>query len=199
MGTVEEIKTRWENIKTYYFVGRNYERADLRNKDLRGVNLTCGNFRGADLSGADLRGAILICADLSRACLHKANLEGANLCGADLTNAYCKAVNFNNTKMWNVVMKGTICKNATFYDADLTGLDMARAEMLGARFDRAVIHKVRNVDHAIFQWYWNPILKSKPIYDIYPGCVVMDESAMGSYTMQENAGMGQSGREYINE
>ena len=62
-------KTDWNSevvirMKRYMFAGRNFERADLRNKDLRGVNFTCANFRGADLSGADMRGATLVCADL---------------------------------------------------------------------------------------------------------------------------------------
>ena len=192
-----ELRAKGERLRHYFFAGRNYERADLRNKDLRGINFACSNFRGADLSGADLRGAILLCADLSRACLHKANLEGADLCGADMTNSYCKAANFNKAVMWHTVMKGTICKNATFFETDMVGLDMARAEMLGARFDGANTEGVRNIDRAIFYWFFNPVMHGKPVYDPFPGAVPMDQSNVGSYSFQENSGRGQSGLDYL--
>lgn len=195
MLSLEDVTTA-DRIRHYMFAGRNFERADLRNKDLRGVNFTCANFRGADLSGADLSGADLICADLSRACLHNCNLEGADLSGADLTGAYCKGVKFDNAIMWHTVLKGSICKNATFFGADMVGADLARAEMLGARFDNARTEGVRNVDRAIFRWFMSP-LGGKPTYDPYPGAYVLTESALGNISLQENAGMGQSGRGYL--
>lgn len=182
-------------LKSYMFVGRNYERGDLRNRDLRGINFTCSNFRGADLSGSDLRGAILISADLSRACLHRCNCEGADFSGADMTGSYLKGVNFNQARMWHTCLKGVLCKNSTFYDADMVGADLARAEMLGSRFDGANVTGVRNVDRAIFRWFMSP-LGGKPVYDPFPGAVVLTESSIGEHTFQENSGMGQAGREY---
>src|SRR3990167_7061318 len=62
-----------DRVKRAMYVGRNYERADLRGKDLQGVNFTCGHFRGATLDGADLRGADFTNCDLSRASLHNVN------------------------------------------------------------------------------------------------------------------------------
>jgi uncharacterized protein YjbI with pentapeptide repeats len=193
-------QTAWNNevvvrMKRYMFAGRNYERADLRNKDMREVNFTCSNFRGADLSGSDLSGASLVKADLSRACLHNCNFEGADLSGADLTGSYCKGVRFDKATMWHTCLKGAICKNATFFDADLVGADIARAEMLGARFDRARTEGLRNIDRAIFRWFFSP-LGGKPIYDPTPGTQPITESLLGNWSFQENAGMGQSGRGY---
>lgn len=187
-----------ENSKRYIFVGRNYERADLRNKDLRGVNFTCGNFRGADFSGSDLRGAWFVGADLSRACLHKCNAQGADFSGADMTGSYLKGVDFTDANMWHTCLKGVIAKNAKFFNTDLTGADIARAEMLGARFDGALVAGVRNVKNAIFRWFMNP-LGGRPCYDPFPGATVLTESLLGDLSFQENAGMGASGIEYRKE
>jgi len=182
-------------LKRYMFAGRNFEQAVLKRKDFRGVNFTCSNFRGADLSGSDFRGATLINVDLSRACLHNCNFEGADLSGSDMTNVYAKGAKFNKAIMWHTCLKGGIFKNAMFFDADMVGADMARAEMLGARFDGARVDGVRNVDRAIFRWFMPPH-GGKPVYDPFPGAVVLTESYMGSWSLQENSGLGQSGLEY---
>jgi uncharacterized protein YjbI with pentapeptide repeats len=186
-------QARW-----YFFVGRNYERADLRNKDLRGVNFTCSNFRGADLSGSDLRGAIFVSADFSRACLHNCNCEGADFSGADMTGSYLKGVNFTRATLWHTVLKGAVCKNVKFFEADMTGADIARAEMLGARFDSAIVTGLRNIDRAIFRWFLSPF-GGKPAYEPFPEAIVLTESLLGNVSLQENSGMGQSGRGYLNE
>ena len=85
--------------------GKNGERADLSNKnlrgsDLRGADLFRADLRGADLRGADLiradlRGADLFRANLFRADLEGANLEGANLEGANLEGANLVGANLN--------------------------------------------------------------------------------------------------------
>ena len=90
--------------------GKNGERADLSNKnlrgsDLRGADLFRANLRGADLReadliradlrGADLRGADLFRANLFRADLEGADLEGANLEGANLVGANLVGANLN--------------------------------------------------------------------------------------------------------
>jgi uncharacterized protein YjbI with pentapeptide repeats len=190
---------RWERLKRYYFNTRNYERADLRNKDLRGVSFIACNFRGADLSGSDLTGADFRNSDLSRACLHNCNATGADFSGADMTGAYCKATNFTKATLWHTCFKGTILKNAVFFEAVMVGADLCRAECLGARFDNANVTGVRNVDRAIFRWFMNPELAGKPTYDAYPGAVLLSESALGSISIQENSGLGQTGLEYDRE
>ena len=190
---------RWLRLKGYYFAGRNYERADMRNKDLRGVNFTCSNFRGADLTGSDLTGATFVMCDLSRACLHNCKCDDANFSGADLTGAYLKGVTFTRALLWHTCFKGAILKNATFFQAEMVGADLCRAECLGARFDGADTTGVRNVDRAIFRWFLNPTLWGKPVYNPYPGALPLTESALGSISLQENAGLGQTGLGYDRE
>ena len=63
------------------------ERANLRESDLRGANLSGADLREADLRGANLREADLREADLSGAYLSGAYLRRANLSGADLRRA----------------------------------------------------------------------------------------------------------------
>ena len=196
MALSKENEAKWERMKKYYFAGRNYERGDLRNKDLRGINFTCSNFRGADLTGADLRGATFVMCDFSRACLHRCDATGADFSAADLTNSYCKGINFTKAVLWHTCFKGALLKNAKFFEADMVGADLARAECLGARFDGANTEGVRNIHLAIFRWFHNPIHWGKPVYSPYPGAVVLAESALGEYSFQENAGRGQTGLSY---
>lgn len=184
-----------ERAKKYIFCGRNYERQDLRGYDFRGVNFTNCNFRGADLSGSDLRGALFICADLSRAVLQGCDATGADFSGADLTGAYCRGLNLTDAQMWHTCLKGAVCKQVKFFGTDLTGADICRAEMLGARFDGAITAGLRNIDRAIFRWFVPP-MGGKPSYDPFPGAVVLSGSITGDASFQENAGMGISGRDY---
>ena len=177
------------------YVGRNYERADLRGKDLQGVNFTCGNFRGATLDGADLRGADFTNCDLSRASLHNVNAQGATFALADLTGAYLKGADFTGANMYFAYLRGVIAKNAKFENADLTGCDLARGDFLGARFDGALTEKMHNLDTAVFYWFIGPD-GGRPMYRPFPGCMVLTESQLGNVSWQENAGMGQSRLEY---
>lgn len=184
-----------ERAKAYIFCGRNYERIDLRGYDLRGVNFTNSNFRGADLSGSDLRGATFVCADLSRAVLQGCDATGADFSGADLTGAYLRGLDLTDAICWHTCFKGALCKNVKFFGTDLTGADICRAEMLGARFDNAITTGLRNIDRAIFRWFVPP-LGGKPCYEPFPGAVVLSGSLTGEQSYQENAGMGISGLGY---
>lgn len=185
-----------QQVKGGLFIGRNYERADMRGRDLSGVNFTSGNFRGADFTGSDLRGAIFANADLSRACLHKVDARGANFSCADLTNAYLKGANFQGANFWNAYLKGVISKNAKFEGAILTGADVARGDFLGSRFDDAVTDQMSNLDAAFFYWFLSPGLSGRPFYRPFPGAMVMTESQLGAVSYQENAGLGKAKREY---
>jgi len=177
-----------EVIKHCCLVGANLERADLRYKDLRGVNFTNSNLRGADLSHADCRGTIFVKADLSRACLYNTNCEGADFSNADLTMSYMRATNFSNARMWWAALRRVTAKNAFFLGADMTGVDMAFGFFLGSRFGppNAITTQMRNADKAVFHWYWNP-KGGAPSYDAKPGYVDLWESIMGGVSIQENA------------
>jgi len=89
--------------------------------------------------------------------------------------------------MWHTVLKRATCKNALFFDADLRGADILGAEMLGAVFDGARTDGLQNIRWATFRWFLSP-LGGRPSYIPFPGCEVLEESAMGRYTRQENAG-----------
>jgi hypothetical protein len=178
------------------FVGRNYERADLRNKDLRNVNFTACNFRGADLAGSDCRGAIFVMADLSRASLHKCNFSGANMSLSDLTGAYMKGVNFRGANLWHTNLKGVMAKDAQFQGAEMTRADLARGDFLGARFDNAHVEDVQNIEAAFFTWFCNPASGGTVHYFPFPGAEVKTRSLLGKWSWQENSGRGQSKLEY---
>ena len=161
-----------EVIRHCCLVGTNLERADLRSMDLRGVNFTNSNLRGADLSHADCRGAIYVKADLSRACLYNTNCEDADFSNADLTMSYLRATNFNHATMWWASLRRVTAKSAFFLGADMTGVDMAYGFFLGSRFGPPLCKadQMRNVDKAVFHWYWNP-KGGIPSYDPKEGYV----------------------------
>lgn len=190
---------RLERLKGYYFAGRNYELAYLKDKDLRGVNFTCSNFRSAKIEGCDLTGAKFVMCDFSAATFRHCIIDDADFSGADMTNAILSRNTFNRCLFWHTAFKGTLLKNAMFFDCELVGADLCRAECLGARFDGSDVTGVKNVDRAIFRWFLNPTLNGKPTYDPYPGAQPLTESALGTISLQENAGLGQTGLEYDRE
>lgn len=174
------------------FVGRNYERADLRNKDLRYVNFTACNFRGADLAGSDCRGATFVMADMSRACLHNCDFSGANLALADLTGAYLKGTDFRGANLWHVLLKGVVAKDTRFQGANLTGADIGRGDFIGSRFDGATTDELKNIEWATFAWFTTPVDGGTVHYSPFPGAEVKTRSLLGTWSWQENAGRGQS-------
>ena len=88
------------------------QQADLRQADLKGVNLSDACLSGANLRGANLSDANLSGANLSSACLIETNLSGACLKGANLSDA---------------------CLIKTCLDkADLNRADLKQADLSGA-------------------------------------------------------------------
>ena len=92
-------------------------RADLRNTNLTGTNLTGIDLRYANLMCADLRYANLTNADLGYTNLTNADLRYANLTGADLRYANLMGADLmdadlNSVNLINVNLKGT--KNVPF-------------------------------------------------------------------------------------
>ncbi|MBD2459798.1 pentapeptide repeat-containing protein [Oscillatoria sp. FACHB-1407] len=84
-------------------IGCDLSTADLRHKDLRGVNLSNANLSHADLSKADLMAVNFKDANLSGADLSDANLLVVNLTGANLENATLKNVNLNSATICNTI------------------------------------------------------------------------------------------------
>ena len=97
-------------------------RADLRNADLRSV----------DLSGAYLRSADLSEADLSEADLRGADLRNADLCGVDLSGAYLRSADFRGANLLNADLRGADLRGAYLLNADLLNADLRGANLLNA-------------------------------------------------------------------
>lgn len=171
-------------------VGAYLERANLKGKNLAGVNLTAANLRGADLSEANLRGATIIRTDLSRACLYKADLEGAILDGSDLSMSYAKCTSFKDASMRACALRGVTYKNSFFWGTDLRWSDFRGAWMLGTVFCDAKLEHVRNLQHALFYWYFDPD-KGPAIFKPKPGYQKIGRAFPG-VSYQENAGMGKA-------
>ncbi|ALF55209.1 low-complexity protein [Nostoc piscinale CENA21] len=78
---------------------RDFERAELGDADLQGVNLKGSDLSYADLSTANLQGANLRGSDLSYCDLSQANLTDADLRGALLMSANLRQANLQGTKL----------------------------------------------------------------------------------------------------
>lgn len=161
----------------------------MRGMDLRGANFTNANLRGADLSYADLRYAIFIKADLSRADLQRTNLAHADLTDADLTASYGRATSFYRARMWSTKIRRVTYKNCFFIETDLTDADFVGSELLGTRFNGAILDGVKNTHRAVFLWWVSPygLGPSKINYEPIPGYRLMDESATKGWSRRENA------------
>jgi hypothetical protein len=92
--------------------------ANIRVKDLAGVDFRGANLGGALLTGADLEGADLAGANLSHADLMAVNLHRACLKDADLTRANLMDANLKDADLAGACLEGAI-----LYRADLKGAD----------------------------------------------------------------------------
>ncbi len=170
-------------------VGQNFDRHDFRKQDLRGYNFTNASLRGADFSYADLRGTTFVMADLSRACLLGVDAEGADFSAADLTGAYMRGANFSNTRMWFSHLIRMTAKNSFFMGADMQGANFAFGFFLGSMFGPPLANTAgaRNLDKAVFEWYWKPE-GGTPSYDPRPGYYKVTSSPLGGLSLRENSG-----------
>lgn len=88
----KELKTILENHRKW-LDNEGGECANLKDKDLSGLNLigidlSYANLSGANLSGVRLINTTLTCANLTGANLNRVDLSGANLTGAKLSGAH---------------------------------------------------------------------------------------------------------------
>ena len=110
--------------------GANLKFADLSEADLRGANLI-----GANLIGADLRGVNLICTDLSEADLRRANLSEADLSEADLYMADLREADLRIADLSATDLRGTDLRRANLSGANLSGADLRGANLSGTNLD----------------------------------------------------------------
>lgn len=111
--------------------------ANLKDRDLHGVNFTTTNLGEANLShsnlsGAYFRSANLVEANLGETNLSKANLNGANLRGAelgkaDLSNALLFGADFSEANLGYTNLRDTDFSSATLDWALLNGADVTDA------------------------------------------------------------------------
>ena len=122
--TQEELKMALELHKKWLSNESDGVRLDLRNADLRGMDLTHANLSYADLSGTNLSYAKLSHADLSNAnltwaILNDANLYLANLSHADLMHANLTLADLSNANCSDADMRFSILSDANLSHADL--------------------------------------------------------------------------------
>ena len=95
------------NLKDIDLRGLDLSCADLRSVDLSNTDLTYAILSNTDLRLADLRGADLIYADLSYTDLRGANLRCANLSCVNLRGANLREVNLSYANLSYADLRGT--------------------------------------------------------------------------------------------
>jgi hypothetical protein len=144
-----EIKNRWsgsimfeteieatEDTPISVHLGCAIKRAVEAKADLRDTNLC-----GADLSDALLCDARLSFADLSGACLSGADLTGADLRGADLGGADLSDALLYDARLGLAELRGADLSGADLRDADLIGAVLIGADLRGADLRGADLHR----------------------------------------------------------
>jgi len=105
-----------------------------------------------------------------------------------------KGANFHNAICNSTIFRNVIAKNALFINTDLRKSDFFHAELLGARFNGALLDRVRNMHTAQFEWWLSP-WGGPQSYEPRPGWLRIDRSMMGNISLQENAGAGMTGKQ----
>ncbi|MCW5316373.1 endoribonuclease L-PSP [Nostoc sp. KVJ3] len=150
-----------ELLEKYAAGQRNFQRAVLKNVDLRNTDLiqidlsnadlTGANFKGADLSKANLTEAIINGTDFSKACLTAANLSKVNgtfiLIGSRPQRVLQPAANFSGANLSNVNLSGANLINANLSHANLDKANLSHANLNSASLSHASLDKA-NLSHA---------------------------------------------------
>ena len=131
-----------------------FSRHDLRDKDLRRVNLGTAKFEYSVLAGCNFSAAMLVMsdfgfADMRKADLKQADMRGAkfsraNLSGADLTGArlgpmsirgtmeYVWPTDLSLSRLTGSILRGADLSHVNFEGANLEGADLRDADLNGA-------------------------------------------------------------------
>jgi uncharacterized protein YjbI with pentapeptide repeats len=108
--------------------------SDIKEADLKGiVNLVDGNMRNANLKGVDLAGADLRMADLRGANLQEAFLIEANLQLAVLLDSDLRCTLLIRANMQGALLRNSNLQGASLLQADLRGADLRNADLRRAR------------------------------------------------------------------
>lgn len=110
---------------------------DLKNTNLKGINLQGAWIRDSNLKGANLQGANLQKADLGWANLQGANLQKANLQGTSLFETKSQRANFKGAFLRKVDLSYADLRYADLRYADLKGANLRGANLKEADLQRA--------------------------------------------------------------
>ena len=124
--SLEEILNECKS--SLLLTGVNLKGADLRESDLKNVDLRRTNLSGADLRGANLRDSDLSEADLSGADLSVANLSNADFKGAILTGTDLSYANLSDADLSGADLSGADLRGANLRDSDLSEADLSKVK-----------------------------------------------------------------------
>ena len=109
------------------------EASDLRNADLKTMNLGNVDLSYADLRNADLRNTNLTTTNLKYAVLRYSDLRNTNLRNADLGNTDLEHADLRNADLRNANLRGTDLELADLRNADLRNADLRNTKLGGAK------------------------------------------------------------------
>jgi len=119
--TDTQPRLRRADLREANLNGANLSEADLTKANLRRANLMSADLNDASLYLADLRGALLNGAKLRNADIGGANLSGADLRGADIRWANISEANLSSANLRGANLVGSNLSETNLEDADLTG------------------------------------------------------------------------------
>ena len=122
-------------------------RADLRNKNLSGLNLKFANLESANLEFANLESANLEFANLKFANLKSANLEFANLKSANLEFANLESANLKSANLKSANLEFANLESANLKSANLKSANLKPANLESANLESANL-KFANLEFA---------------------------------------------------
>lgn len=128
---------------------------DLRDADLKGVNMSARSLVDADFSFANLENANLGDSDLRRASLHEtrlvnAYLKEAVLEGADLAYANLSGANLSSARMKGASLRRSNCSGVDLTYTDLRSADLRRVNLQSSDLENANLKKT-NLAFASFE------------------------------------------------
>ena len=107
-------------------------RGNLKDIDLRGLDLSCADLRSVDLSNTDLTYAILSNTDLRSVDLSNTDLTYADLSYTDLRGANLIDANLSYTDLKGADLRDVNLRGANLSYADLSYADLKGADLRGA-------------------------------------------------------------------
>ena len=127
---------RQANLRALNLSGADLKGANLRQTDLRGMDLIQVDLRLANLMEANLSGAILNEARLLIANLNAADLSDASLIKADLRRADLQYTNLTQASLTSAKLAHANLKNANLNGANLMAASLNTADLNGANLSR---------------------------------------------------------------